>query len=165
MTYVKRKKAPSFILLKIIPIFAKIIIQFSHNMTENEVKAFFANDRFASQNGIIIDKVEQGKAEGHMDITESHLNAGGACQGGAIFTLADTIIAVAANSTEIGCVSVQANISFTSAGRLGSRLTCIAQVIAPHRKMPSILATVTDDEGRTIATATSVCYNKSIDKK
>jgi acyl-CoA thioesterase len=136
-----------------------------HTMTEDEVKRFFANDKFALENGIVIESVEQGRAVGYMDVSERHLNAGGACQGGAIFTLADTLIAVAANSTEIGCVSVQASIAFSAAGRLGTRLTCRAVVTAPHRKMPTISATVTDNEGRVIATATSVCYNKDADKR
>lgn len=134
-------------------------------MTEEEVRLFFANDKYAEMSGIVIEHVEPGKAWGYMDVTDKHLNAGGACQGGAIFTLADTLIAVAVNSTEIGCVSVQASISFSAAGKPGSRLTCCAEVSVPHRKLPSVTAIVTDNEGRTVATATALCYNKAADKR
>ncbi len=134
-------------------------------MTIDEIKQFFANDKYAELSGVVIEHVEAGKATGYMDVTERHLNAGGACQGGAIFTLADTLIAVAVNSTGIGNVSVQASISFTAAGRPGSRLTCKAEVSVPHKKLPSVIATVTDNDGRIVATATALCYNKAADKK
>lgn len=131
-------------------------------MTEQEIKDFFSKDIFATEVGVKIDSVEEGKSIGHLDITEKHLNAGGVCQGGAIFTLADTIMAVAANSVEIGCVSLQSNITFTSAGKLGSRLVCEAEVIAPHHKVPSLFAKIVDNDGRIIATSTAVCFKKQI---
>ena len=44
-------------------------------------------DRFAANAGAQIIEVREGYARAEMTVTREHLNAGGVCQGGALFTL------------------------------------------------------------------------------
>ncbi|MDR2364770.1 MAG: PaaI family thioesterase, partial [Zoogloeaceae bacterium] len=68
------------------------------NIDLDKIRAFFAADRFACrQAGVVIDSVTEDEVQCGMAITEQHLNAGGAVQGGAIFTLADLAFAVHSN--------------------------------------------------------------------
>lgn len=127
-------------------------------MTE-DIKKVFENDMFAKNVGVIIDIVEDGKATGHLDVTDSHLNANGFCQGGAIFTLADTILAVAANSREFGSVSVQADIKYINAVTKG-RLDAVATEIVNHHRLPSFDVTLTQN-GNIVAKMGALCYRKS----
>ena len=59
---------------------------------------FFKNDRFASMAGVELMEISEGYAKARMLITPEHLNGGGVCQGGALFTLADLAFAAAVNS-------------------------------------------------------------------
>ena len=54
------------------------------------LKDFLNNgDRFAAGCGARLVEIAPGTATAIMEVTPSHLNAGGVCQGGAIFTLAE----------------------------------------------------------------------------
>ena len=55
-------------------------------------------DDFATGMGIEVVTICSGYAKLRMKVTEKHLNAGGVCHGGAIFTLADLAFAAVANS-------------------------------------------------------------------
>ena len=59
---------------------------------------FFKKDRFAVMAGVELLEVKQGYAKARMLVTKEHLNGGGVCQGGALFTLADLAFAAAINS-------------------------------------------------------------------
>ena len=60
-----------------------------------QVQKVFANDRFATENGVVIDEVDDGYAKCSLEIQPHHLNAANTVLGGAIFTLADFAFAVA----------------------------------------------------------------------
>ena len=62
-----------------------------------EARAFFAGDRFATENGAVIDEIGEHYAICSMEITPHHLNAAGRVMGGAVFMLADFAFAVASN--------------------------------------------------------------------
>ena len=62
------------------------------------LKDFFKKDRFAALAGVELLEVRQGYAKARMLVTPEHLNGGGVCQGGALFTLADLACAAAFNS-------------------------------------------------------------------
>ena len=51
------------------------------------------NDRFARMIGAQLTEVREGYARAEMTVAKMHLNGGGVCQGGALFTLADLAIA------------------------------------------------------------------------
>ena len=59
------------------------------------LKDFLNNgDVFARNMGASITEIREGYARAEMVVTKEHLNAGGVCQGGALFTLADLVFFV-----------------------------------------------------------------------
>lgn len=83
----------------------------------NEIREFFAKDRFATENGAVIEAVGKNTATVGMKIEPRHRNAAGIIMGGAIFTLADFAFAVASNHEKLGTVSLNANITFLRASK------------------------------------------------
>ena len=82
-------------------------------MTLDEARAFFREDRFATElAGITIEDVREQSVRCVMPITPGHRNAAGAVMGGAIFTLADFAFAVAANVGGVLTVTTTASVSF-----------------------------------------------------
>ena len=57
------------------------------------LKEMLSHDRFAAEAGVELLEVREGCAKARMLVTEKHLNGGGVCQGGALFTLADLAFA------------------------------------------------------------------------
>ena len=89
-------------------------------------------------------------------------NAGGAVQGGAIFTLADFAFAVAANSLGKMTVSVNNSISFISASK-GKKLIAKATRLSNSKRLCFYNVSVTDDTGALIADMSVTGYIKDID--
>ncbi len=70
-------------------------------MTLDEVKKFFANDKYATETtGIEILEAGGGKSKIHLALDERHKNALGFVMGAVYFTMADFAFAVASNSDE-----------------------------------------------------------------
>ena len=65
-----------------------------------QIREFFAKDRFATDNGATIEEVDDGYAKCSLEIQPHHLNAANTVMGGAIFTLAD--FAFAGASDDLG---------------------------------------------------------------
>lgn len=125
--------------------------------TLNEVREFFANDRFATDNGAVIEEVGENSATVSMTIEDHHRNAVGIVMGGAIFTLADFAFAVASNHENPGTVSLSANITFLKASK-GSKLIAKAECVRDGRTTCYYRVTVTDNTGTLIAEVTTSGY-------
>ncbi len=70
-------------------------------MTLDEVKKFFANDKYATETtGIEILEAGGGKSKIRLKLDERHKNALGFVMGAVYFTMADFAFAVASNSDE-----------------------------------------------------------------
>ena len=121
--------------------------------TIEEVRKIFEGDRFATENGAVIDKIGQRSATCSLVITDSHRNAMGAVMGGTYFMLADFAFAVAANWEKLGCVSLRSDISFLSAAR-GEKLIAKAVCIKDGKTTACYRVDVTDDLGNLAATVT-----------
>ncbi len=80
--------------------------------TLEEVRAFFAKDRFAGEIGAVIDEIGDYYAKCSINLDDRHKNAVGGVMGGVYFTLADFAFAVATNIKEQGTVSLNASIAF-----------------------------------------------------
>lgn len=50
------------------------------------LKEFLKADRFATCAGVELLEIKPGYARACMEVTDRHLNGGGVCQGGALFT-------------------------------------------------------------------------------
>lgn len=120
------------------------------------------NDRFAANAGMAVTEIKDGYAVAEMTVDERHLNAGGICQGGAIFTLADLAFAAAVNSLGNLAFAINSTIYYHTAARLGMHLTATARVIGRQPKLPAIEVIVTAQDGTHIATFSAQGYNKRI---
>ena len=125
--------------------------------TLEEVKAFFEGDRFATENGAIIEQIGPQSAVCSLLITGSHRNAIGAVMGGVYFTLADFAFAVAANWEKIGWVSLHSDISFLTSAK-GKQLIAKAHCVKEGKTTACYRVDVTDDLGNLTATVTITGY-------
>ncbi len=126
-----------------------------------ETKRLFQNDRFATDNGAVIDEVDDHYAKCSLKIEDRHRNAMGAVMGGVYFTLADFALAVAGNWKEMGNVSLNSEITYLTAAK-GERLTAEAVCIKKGRTTSYYRIDVKDGYGNLTAavTATTFCAAK-----
>ena len=76
-------------------------------------------DRFAAGSGARLIEIAPGSAVAELKVTSAHLNAGGVCQGGAIFTLADLVFAALVNQGENLTFAINSTIYYTIMYRRG----------------------------------------------
>ena len=126
--------------------------------TLEEVRKIFEGDRFATENGAVIEEVGDRSATCSLLITDSHRNAMGAVMGGVYFTLADFAFAVAANWENMGCVSLHSDISFLGAAK-GKKLIAKAVCVKDGKSTACYRVEVTDDLGNLTATVTATGYH------
>ncbi len=120
---------------------------------------FSENDRFAMHSGIELIEVSKGSARAKMVVAEKHLNALGIVHGGAIFTLADYVFAVASNSHGTVAVSINAHISNLKAVNSGV-LYAEARELSLGKKLGHYEVLVTDDMGDLVAIFQGMVYRK-----
>ena len=126
--------------------------------TLEEVRKIFEGDRFATENGTVIEEIGDHSATCSLIITDSHRNAMGAVMGGTYFMLADFAFAVAANWERMGCVSLRSDISFLGAAK-GKKLIAKAVCVKDGKSTACYRVDVTDDLGNLTATATVTGYH------
>ena len=129
-----------------------------NSKTLEQVKQMFEGDRFATENGAVIDEIGDKTATCSLRITDSHRNAMGAVMGGTYFMLADFAFAVAANWESMGCVSLHSDISFLGAAK-GQRLIAKAVCVKDGKSTSCYRVDVTDDLGNLTATVTTTGYH------
>ena len=134
------------------------MLQMDHKKSLDEVRKIFAGDRFATENGAVIDEIGDHSATCSLVITESHRNAMGSVMGGTYFMLADFAFAVAANWEKMGCVSLRSDISFLGAAR-GEKLIAKAVCVKDGRTTACYRIEVTDELGNLTATVTTTGYH------
>ena len=132
--------------------------------TLEKVRKIFEGDRFATENGAVIEEIGHHSATCSLMITNSHRNAMGAVMGGTYFMLADFAFAVAANWEKMGCVSLRSDISFLGAAK-GEKLIAKAVCIKDGRTTACYRVDVTDEYGNLTATVTTTGYHVTTDKK
>ena len=118
-----------------------------------DTRKIFEGDRFATENGAVIEEIGHHSATCSLRITPSHRNAMGAVMGGVYFMLADFAFAVAANWEKMGCVSLRSDISFLGAAK-GEKLIAKAVCVKDGRTTACYRVDVTDDLGNLTATVT-----------
>lgn len=125
-----------------------------------EVREFFSNDRFATENGAVIDDYGEGYAKCSLKITDRHRNALGALMGGVSFMLVDFVVAVASNWDKPDTVSLNSNITFCGTLK-GDTVTAEAKCIKNGRSTTLYSVNVTDNLGNLIAVATMTGFRKA----
>ena len=126
--------------------------------TLEEVRKIFEGDRFATENGAVIEEIGDHRATCSLVITDSHRNAMGAVMGGTYFMLADFAFAVAANWENMGCVSLRSDISFLGTAK-GKKLIAKAVCVKDGKRTAYYRVDVTDDLGNLTATMTATGYH------
>lgn len=122
-------------------------------------------DRFAANAGCRITEMDDTHAVAEMTVTKAHLNAGGVCQGGALFTLADLAMAALMNHQGNLTFGTNSNILFLSSAHEGDHLRAEAIPIADHHRIPSVEVRVTNQDGRLICHVTGMGFRKDIPLK
>lgn len=115
-------------------------------------------DRFAAASGARLVEITPGAAVAVLDVTSAHLNAGGVCQGGAIFTLVDLVFAALVNQGENLTFAINSTIYYHVSAREGDTLRAEGHVSCAHHRIPSAEVVVTNQDGVRIATFTGQAY-------
>ena len=136
----------------------KEAVQMENKRTLEEVRKLFEADRFATENGAVIEEIGDHYARCSLMLTDSHRNAMGAVMGGVYFMLADFAFAVAANWERMGCVSLRSDISFLGAAR-GEKLIAEAVCVKDGRTTACYRVDVMDEQGNLTATVTVTGYH------
>ena len=124
-----------------------------------EIKDFLnKGDVFAARAGVQLTEVNEGYARAEMVVTEAHLNAGGVCQGGAIFTLADLALAAVLNVHGTLTYGLQNNIVFLHSAKFGDRLIAEAVETYNHHKIPYAEVEVRNQRNELISVFTGIAY-------
>lgn len=141
--------------------FKNVIFARRNAKTDEEMTLidFFKKDRFAMNAGVELLETREGYARARMLITPEHLNGGGVCQGGALFTLADLAFAAAVNSHLTLTFSTSSNITFIRSAASGYVYAEAVEVVN-HPRMPYGEVRVTDEQGELLAIFTSSGYRK-----
>ena len=121
------------------------------------------NDRFAANVGAQLVEVREGYAIAKMTVTHEHLNAGGVCQGGALFTLADLAMAAVMNSHGKLTLSIGSTISFLHSAVEGDTLVAEAVETVNHHKIPYIEVKIRNQYGELVCAFAGMAYRKAQD--
>ena len=127
--------------------------------TLEEVRNFFEKDRFATENGMVIDEIGEGYAKCSLSLSRRHKNAVGSVMGGVPFTLADFCYAVAANWKEAKWVSLSSQITFLGTAK-GNRLIAEANMVKSGRSTNYCEIYVTDERGNPVAKVIVTGFSK-----
>lgn len=139
-------------------------------MTLDEVKKFFANDKYATETtGIEILEAGGGKSKIHLALDGRHKNALGFVMGAVYFTMADFAFAVASNSDESSdyhAVTLSSTINMVNSAKSGDlfaeavpikdgRSTCFYQID---------IYEIINDKKRPVATVQTAGYKIAKEK-
>lgn len=89
------------------------------------VMAFLERDRCAKMLAIRFDEIVPGRATAMMTVRADMVNGHGICHGGLIFTLADTVFAVACNGHGRRAVAQFCSIAFLRPAVVGDELKAV----------------------------------------
>ena len=106
-----------------------------------------------------VDKSVPGQTVWTMKVDERFLNPAGIVQGGFIAAMLDSAMGASAvtgaGKKNISVANTEMKVSFLRPAKLGSTLTCTAQVLKPGSVISFLEAKVTNEAGQLIATASS----------
>ncbi|MBR4622613.1 MAG: PaaI family thioesterase [Ruminococcus sp.] len=115
-----------------------------------KAREFFRNDRFATENGAVIEAVGENYAKVSLKITDRHRNAVGGVMGGVYFTIADFAFAIASNLNDPNWVSLTSDISFLGVPKTET-VYAETELIKSGRTVCCYIVKVTDGESRPLA--------------
>ena len=123
------------------------------------IQDFLQGDKFALRAGVELLDVGNGYAKARMEVKPEHLNGGGVCQGGALFTLADLAFAAATNSHAKLTFSIDSSIHFFRSVSSGM-LYAEAHEVFNHKRLANCEVRITTESGELVATFNGTGYRK-----
>ena len=123
------------------------------------IRSFFKNDKFAAHVGIELLEVSEGRAKAKMEIKEHHLNGVNIVHGGAIFSLADLVFAVASNSHGTVALAINVSIAYLKATTKGT-LFAEAEEVSRNPKLATYAVRVANEDDESIALFQGTVYRK-----
>lgn len=114
-----------------------------------EAREFFKGDKFATNLGVSLEKLDEDSCECSLELNDGHENAVGGVMGGVMFTLADFAFAVLSNNLHSPTVAQQVSVNYLSAPK-GNKLIARAVCKKNGRSSSIINVDVSDDTGRDI---------------
>ena len=114
-----------------------------------EAREFFKGDKFATNLGVSLEKLDEDSCECSLELNDGHKNAVGGVMGGVMFTLADFAFAVLSNNLHSPTVAQQVSVNYLSAPK-GNKLIARAVCKKNGRSSSNINVDVSDDTGRDI---------------
>ncbi len=99
-------------------------------VSKRSAEAMWSNDYASKWFGMELEEVSEGRAVLGLTVQEHHCNGHSICHGGVTFSLADSAFAFACNSRNQSTVAQTNLITFVAPGRLGDRLTAVAEEVA-----------------------------------
>ena len=117
-----------------------------------EARAFFANDRYASEaTGIVIEEVGEHYARCSLKLDGRHLNAVGHVMGGVVYTMADLTFAISTNfCTERPTVTNVAQVSYLNSPE-GDTLYSESKLLKDGHRICFYEIRIRDNTGKDIA--------------
>ena len=110
--------------------------------------------QFSAYNNIFLEKVQAGRTEGRLFVTENSLNPHGMVHGGALVTLADTVAGTCACSKYGNtCVTTNSTMEYLRPGT-APWIRCVAMATKIGRTLSVVRVELTDSQDRLVATGT-----------
>ncbi|MBI2314402.1 MAG: hydroxyphenylacetyl-CoA thioesterase PaaI [Betaproteobacteria bacterium] len=131
------------------------------------VEYIASRDPFIKTLGIRLVEAGFGHARVAFTVAHKHLNFGGSCHGGVLFSLADTAFGLASNSHGALAVGIDTHMTFSVAVREGDVLTASAKEISRTRRLGIYRVEVTREDGALVAAFTGTVYisSRTIDEQ
>ena len=126
----------------------------------DDARRYFKDERFATENGMVIDELTKDSCTCSVVLQDYHRNALNGVMGGAIFTLADFAFAVSANHDHRPTVAQNVSISFLNSAK-GTKLFAKTTRIKSGRTSAVWQVDVTDETGQHIALFTGTGFKLS----
>ncbi len=126
--------------------------------TIEEIREFFAKDRYATESGAVIDEVGEKYAKCSIELNDMHRNAVGGVMGAVYYTLADFAFAVATNHVNPGIVSLDASMTFLSSCK-GTKLIAEAKCLKDGKSTCYYEITITDEMGKLLTVVHITGFN------
>ena len=127
-----------------------------------DFETYIQADKFASLNGITFVEAGEDSATCSMRLSKDQVNSYNIAHGGAIFTLADTVFSIAANSSGFVTLAINVNISFIQGVTVGTLLTATATLISKNKRIAVFEIPVVREDGVVVANFIGTAYVKKV---
>lgn len=124
----------------------------------DDLMRFFDDDAYIRHLGIELLDHGPGRARARMSVGPQHLNSAGGAHGGAIFSVADAALAVAANSHGRVALATDMSISYCKAVSDGTLVAEACEVSRGGRLARYRIDVVREESGDLVAQAQGTAY-------